>query len=71
MTDMPAAMPLTMPVTVTTVAIVVPVLLHVPPMLVSVRLVVDPAHTVAVPSIAAGSGFTVTGVVTLQPAPSE
>ena len=39
------------------------VLLHTPPLVASVRLVVDPVHTVLEPLITAGSEFTVTVAV--------
>jgi hypothetical protein len=45
-------------------------LLHVPPALGLVIVVVAPMHTVEAPEMADGSGLTVTGVVTLQPVES-
>ena len=62
---------MTEPVATSTVATDVLPLLHVPPAVRSVRLVVIPIHTNAVPGIADGSAPTVNEVVTLQPAPSE
>ena len=44
-------------------------LVHVPLGVASVRAVVDPTHTFAVPVIAAGSGFTVIVAETLQLGP--
>jgi hypothetical protein len=38
-----------------------------PPLYVSLRLVTDPKHTVFVPKIADGTGFTVTTVLAVQP----
>jgi hypothetical protein len=55
----PAATPETIPVDGTTVAIVVLPLLHVPAPLED-NAVAEPAHTLKVPVIAAGIGFTVT-----------
>jgi hypothetical protein len=46
-------------------------LLHVPPVVVLLTVVVSPAHTCSVPVMAAGSGFTVTVAVRIQPVPSE
>ena len=51
------------------VATLVVVLAHVPPAVASVRLVVKPAHTVAVPVTDAGIGLIVT--VTLPSAPHK
>jgi hypothetical protein len=53
------------------VATVVTVLLHVPPPVRSVRVVVVPGHRLALPDIIPGSGLTVTIVVTVQPEPKE
>ena len=61
--DVPTRKPLTVP-SVPTVAMVVAVLLHVPPPVASVSAVVDPWHTVGFPVITAGCVFTVTVVVT-------
>ncbi len=63
-------LPVTIPVTIPvdpTVATEVTLLLHVPPDVASVRLVVDPWHTLGVPRITAGSGFTVTVLDVVQP----
>jgi hypothetical protein len=62
----PAATPLTTPV-LPTVAMPVALLLHVPPVVALLSVVVLPAVTVAVPVIvpADGKGFTVTVVVAL------
>ena len=66
MVVVPPATPDTIPV-LPTVAIVVLVLLHVPPVVPSLKDVVAPAHMVAVPLIAPGTGkgltVKVTGVV--------
>jgi hypothetical protein len=53
-----------------TVALAV-VLVHVPPALPSVRVVVEPVHTVAAPLIAAGTACTVTTASDLQPVDNE
>ena len=42
-------------------------LLHAPPAVALLKVVVEPAQTLVVPVIAAGSGLTVTVVVTAQP----
>lgn len=52
-------------------AIPVVLLLQVPPLVVVLNIVDEPAQTAAVPVIAAGDGITVIPVVTMQPVPSE
>jgi len=64
----PAAAPVTTPVPEITDATAELLLLHEPPPVASVNVVVDPTHTASVPPIDAGAGLTVNGVVTLQPA---
>jgi hypothetical protein len=59
MVAVPTDTPVTMPVGLT---VAVPVALHVPPLVASVKALVDPAHMLNVPVIAAGVGFTVTGI---------
>ena len=59
MTDVPAETPVTTPPALI-VATPMDVLLHVPNAVASASVVVKPAHTVNVPVIAAGNGFTVT-----------
>ena len=56
-------MPLTTPVPLPTVAMLVALLLHVPPANASVSVVVYPVHTVFDPPMAPGIGFTVTVIV--------
>ena len=63
----PAATPVTTPVPLLTVANDVLLLLQVPSGVASLSAVVKPAHTLVVPVIAAGSGFTVTTLVMIQP----
>ena len=53
------------------VATVVIVLLHVPPVVASVKLMVVPVHRLVGPVIDPGPAPTVTTVVAIQPAPSE
>jgi hypothetical protein len=60
---LPALTPLTMPLTTSTVATDVLLLLHVPPVDVLVSAIVEPAQTVLLPPIAAGAAFTVTPLV--------
>ena len=54
-----------------TVAIVVVLLLHVPPVVPSANNIADPIHTAVGPNMANGNGLTVTILETVQPAPSE
>ena len=65
--DVPAVRPLTRPVVDPTVATVVLLLLQAPPRTDSLKLIVAPSHTEFGPVIVAGSGFTVTIVVAVQP----
>jgi len=64
MTDVPAVTPETIPVDPTVALALLDD--HVPPPA-SVNAVVLPAHTVAIPAIAAGFGFMVTTEPALQP----
>jgi len=72
MVAVPADTPLTTPVLPTVATDVLP-LLHTPPLVASLRLVAEPAHTFIVPVIAdtVGNGLTVTDEVTvvIQPKP--
>jgi hypothetical protein len=63
---LPAATPVTIPLLVPIVARVTLLLVHVPPAVASVSVVVKPTHTLAVPLIDAGSGLTVTTAVAIQ-----
>ena len=63
----PLARPDTMPEVEPMVASAGVLLVQVPPAVASVKVVVAPTHKVVEPAIAAGSGLTVTGVVTKQP----
>lgn len=60
---MPAATPVTTPVVLSIVAILVLLLLHVPPVVVWLSVAVNPAQAVLVPVIAAGVASTVTCVI--------
>ena len=51
-------------------AIVGSLLLQLPPGVVLLKDMLPPAHAVAVPAIAAGTGLTVTPVVVIQPVPN-
>ena len=64
---MPEAAPLTIPVEEPMVAIAVAPLVQVPLLVASLKVVVRPAHTAAVPAIADGTGLTVTTLVAIQP----
>jgi len=59
----PDATPVTTPAPVPMVAIVVVPLAQVPPVVPSVNVTVEPAHTGALPPIAPGEAFTVTTLV--------
>ena len=66
-TTPPVTIPSSAP-SLTTVAIAELPVLHTPPAVASLSVIVDPAHTSnGPPVIAAGSGFTVIVVVVLQP----
>ena len=68
---MPAATPVTVP-SVPTVAIVALLLLHVPPVVISVNAVVEFAQTTDVPVTADGNGLIVTVALPIAPhAPAE
>ena len=60
-------MPVTKPVVETTLAVPAALLLQLPPAVISLSCVVRPEHTSRVPVIIAGSGFTVTTTVDIQP----
>jgi hypothetical protein len=66
----PGDAPVTMPDVVPTVAVVLLLLLHMPPIVASLRVAVVPEHTVGEPVMATGTGFTVMGLVAMQPVPS-
>ena len=66
MTDVPAAIPDTLPET-STVATEILLLLHVPPPVASDNAVIAPAQTRGIPVMLAGNGFTVTTRVLKQP----
>ena len=66
-----AAVPLTIPVTTPLLVPILPVAaapdVHVPPVVASLSVVFNPTHTVCVPLIVAGNGFTVTLDIAIQP----
>ena len=66
----PDATPVTSPPDVTD-AIPGALVLHVPPEVASVKVVLLPAHTTGLPAIAAGDAVTVISLVTVQPLPNE
>jgi len=70
MVAVPAAPPEIKPVA-PTVAIPVALLLHVPPLMASVNVVVAPAHTAVTPVMINGDELTATILVTVQPEPNE
>lgn len=71
MVVVPVVIPVTMPVVAPTVAIAGLALVHAPPGVVVVSVVVLPIHTVPAPPIGEGIAFTVTIAVTVQPLPKE
>ena len=60
-------MPVTMPVVVVIFALVVSLLLHVPPLTLLLRVAVPPMHTLKTPVIAPGARLVVKLVVATQP----
>ena len=64
---MPEDTPVTKPVEASIIAILVLLLVHAPPPEASLKVVVNPAHTVAIPVIEDGNVFTVTTTVAIQP----
>lgn len=67
MVSVPASTPVTTPVAGIMVAVAVLLLLQVPPALASLSVTDAPSHTPVAPVIVAGSGFTVTLAVAVQP----
>src|SRR5947209_4732202 len=67
MTELPAATPLSMPVPDPMVAVPVLTLVHVPPEVASVSVVIPPTHATGVPVIAAGTALIVSVAVLKQP----
>ena len=66
----PTATPVTIPEVLPTVALVVKVTAHVPPVGVDDNEDVFPTHTTSEPVIAVGVAFTVTSLVAAQPVPA-
>ena len=71
MVAVPPEIPLTTPVEEPTIATGVLPLLHTPPIVALVRMVLSEGHTSKVPVMGKGSGPTVTWVVAAQPVPKE
>lgn len=69
MVTVPAATPVTTPVDEPIVAIVVLPLVHTPPGTALLNVVTAPTHTLEVPVMGVGNGFTVITFVAMQPAP--
>ncbi len=69
MIDVPALTPVTTPVPDTTVALAGLLLLHVPPLVALLSVVVVPIQADSVPPIAPGAAVTVTSRVATQPLP--
>jgi len=63
----PSVMPVTVPDVEPMVATAVLLLLHTPPLVISVNVIVKPTHTLLVPPMAAGFGLTVKLVTAIQP----
>ena len=64
---MPAAIAVAMPVVALIDAMVASLLVQEPPLVVFVRVVVEPTQALAVPVIEAGNSFTVTAFVAVVP----
>ena len=64
---MPDDTPVTTPLDEPIVTMPVLPLVHVPPLVASLMVVVKPAHTTAVPVMDEGNGLTVTTIVEIQP----
>ena len=71
MVVVPPDTPVTIPVPVPTVAIVVVLLVHLPPAVPSASVVDCPTHMLVIPVIGSGLAFTVITVLVIQPAPNE
>ena len=69
-TTVPAEIPVAIPVDTPIVASGGMLLIHKPPGVRSVRFVVLPTHTVKGPVMLAGTAYTVTTVVAIQPVPN-
>src|SRR4051812_40034531 len=69
--EVPTATPDTKPVIIVVEATDVLLLLHVPLVVASLSVVIEPRHTVAAPVIIAGIGFTVTTAALRQPLGNE
>ena len=65
----PGATPLIMPDPGLITATAVLLLVHTPPVLLSLKFVVDPLQTLSIPLITAGKGLTVILVYSEQPVP--
>ena len=63
MVVVPADIPVTIPEMLPMVATVVMLLVHVPPLVASVKAAVDPTQVVSIPVIPEGSGLMVTVIV--------
>ena len=70
MTDVPVLSPVTIPLAAIVATEGVDEL-HAPPVVTSTNAVVVPAHNAVDPVITAGSAFTVSAVILLQPVPVE
>ena len=66
--DVPALTPVTIPEAEPTDALAL-LLVHVPPVIRSLSIIVDPGQTFKVPVIAGGTASTVTTKVAVQPVP--
>ena len=71
MSAVPDDTPVTTPVAPTTVATLVVPLVHVPPVVPSVSVIVEPAQNAAEAGMVDGVVFTVTTAVVVQPVPNE
>jgi hypothetical protein len=70
MLAVPGLTPVTRPVVIPTVAIPVLPLLHVPPVVALLSVVVCPTQTTGLPELVASAAFTVSTAVRVQPVPA-
>ena len=70
MVAVPADTPVTTPVVMPTVAVERELLVHVPPAIISVSVIVEPTQTSLLPIMAGGNAYTVTVTVAAQPVPN-
>jgi hypothetical protein len=65
----PVAIPVADPLRLPIVAMAVLMLVQVPPLILSIKIIVEPVHTLPGPDIIEGKGLMVTTFVAMQPVP--